>query len=769
MANGVNIKMGVSGIAQFKQNMNVAKNSVKTLDEALKLNEKQFKATGDAEEYMKTKSELLKKKIEEQKAIASQAEKALDAMTRNGVDKASKSFQDMQQAMLRAKGAALDAQGELDNVGSAAADVSAEVGDMNGSLQSIGKNVSISNVTDALGKITDTMGEMITKAWEVGKAITREVLGAGSWADDLNTRAAYYEIPQERLQRIEKTASLIDTSVDSILGAKQRMEKTLDAGSSDTADILTQLGLSTAIETDPEEEFWKIGEALMAMGDAYDKEGAAQKLFGKSWRELSPLFQAGREEYEKLNASWNVVPEDQVKALQEMDDQYQVLQKELETVKLTFLGELAPAAKGVMETLTGLVQKFNEYLQTENGQEMMQTLSDAISSMFEDLSNINPDDAIQVLTDIIDKIKEGLKWISENSGKVKIAVLTFIGAWATMKTAEGVTTALQLINGLRGLAGGGGTATAAAAAGKAAGTSYATSFSSAFVASAPVLAGVLGLTAAGYTGAKMIEANLKDENLNQIYGHDGEGGLIDNLTPAMTEAIAKYWDIYKNESLTGTETAFAARDTLQQLLQEAGYHNDEQGVGLIENVFENMLKGTDPDGLSAKLATAIASVGIPKIVSMVYEAQSKAQGYTSAQRAAAEEWWDTYRANPDGDNINAAYDKFQQAFEGNEDLFTKLDAMIDQYMQDNNGLNDSAWRNIEDLPSWMFANPQGSGGNSELPAALNNLGGLPGDISKAVITGMDGIRLYIDGQAAGRIIGPWMRQDMADLVLEMTQ
>ena len=42
-------------------------------------------------------------------------------------------------------------------------------------------------------------------------------------------------------------------------------------------------------------------------------------------------------------------------------------------------------------------------------------------------------------------------------------------------------------------------------------------------------------------------------------------------------------------------------------------------------------------------------------------------------------------------------------------------------------------------------------------------------ISKAVITGMDGIRLYIDGQAAGRIIGPWMRQDMADLVLEMTQ
>ena len=41
MASGVNVKMGVSGVAQFKQSINQAKQSVKTLDAQIALSEKQ--------------------------------------------------------------------------------------------------------------------------------------------------------------------------------------------------------------------------------------------------------------------------------------------------------------------------------------------------------------------------------------------------------------------------------------------------------------------------------------------------------------------------------------------------------------------------------------------------------------------------------------------------------------------------------------------------------------------------------------------------------
>ena len=104
MASGVNVKMGVTGIADFKRDINTAKESLKTLDEQLKLCEKQFKATGDKEAYMREKSELLKVKLEEQKAIVEEAEAALKTMSDNGVSKASRAFQGMQRQLLSAKG-----------------------------------------------------------------------------------------------------------------------------------------------------------------------------------------------------------------------------------------------------------------------------------------------------------------------------------------------------------------------------------------------------------------------------------------------------------------------------------------------------------------------------------------------------------------------------------------------------------------------------------------------------------------------------------------
>ena len=52
MASGVNVKMGISGVAQFKQGMKESQAAVKNLDQQLKLNEQQLKLNGDAETYL---------------------------------------------------------------------------------------------------------------------------------------------------------------------------------------------------------------------------------------------------------------------------------------------------------------------------------------------------------------------------------------------------------------------------------------------------------------------------------------------------------------------------------------------------------------------------------------------------------------------------------------------------------------------------------------------------------------------------------------------
>ena len=338
---GVNIKMAVSGVAQFKQNINQAKQSLKTLDEQLKLNEKEFKANGDAQAYMEKKSEILKVKLEEQKAVLANAEKALDDMSKRGVDKASKAFQDMQRQVLQARGNLLDTQEALDNVAESGDAASDSVSEMNSQLANVGKQVSVENVVNGLDRITGGMEKAAKKAVDLGKKIMTQVLGVGTWADDINTRAAVLGVSPEELQRMEKTATLIDTPVETIIAARKKLAKELEGGNKNDMGAWAALGIDPTKSKDAEDLMWQTGQALMNLGDSTKQEYYAQELLGRSWGELVPLFKAGREEYEKTNKSWNVMSEEQLKQLNEMDDEYQKLQIAVQDLKREALSNLA--------------------------------------------------------------------------------------------------------------------------------------------------------------------------------------------------------------------------------------------------------------------------------------------------------------------------------------------------------------------------------------------------------------------------------------------
>ena len=456
MASGVNVKMGVSGVAKFKQDMNQAKSAVKTLDAQLSLTEKQFKQTGDAESYVAEKTELLKAKMEAQKRVIANAEQALQAMTEKGVDRASKAYQDMYQQMINAKGALIDTETALGNIGTAAEEAESGVSDMNESLKGIDKKLSYDMVLDGLSTITSGIEKVISKAWELGAALVRNTLGAGAWADELKTTAAQYGISTDELQQMRKTEKIIDTSTDAILSAKKKMRQVIGAGGNDTMDALEALGLGTTVETDPEEQFWKIGEAIMNLGDEYQRETAAQKLFGRSWRELIPLFQAGREEYDKVNNSWSVLEDDQLDGLAKMDDQYQTMQREWETFKNELLSAFSGPLTDGMETITNLFKELNAYLDTPEGQAMLKQIGDTVSGLISDLTNINPSDVIGTLRDIINGVVDGLKWIDEHKDDVKTAIELIAGAFVTMKVAMLGINIAKVVNGAKSLLGGGG-------------------------------------------------------------------------------------------------------------------------------------------------------------------------------------------------------------------------------------------------------------------------------------------------------------------------
>lgn len=329
---GVNVKIGVTGVSQFKQDISAIKQSISTMNADLALIEKQFQATGDAETYMAAATEVLKGKLEAQKSVLESAQSALDAMKKNGIDPASKAFQEMQREVLNARGDILDTQTQLDNAGK-----SAETLDEN--LKGIGKGVAWENVTSGIKEITTHLETAAKKAVSLGKKIIESAKGSTGWADDVLKEATKYGTDAETIQRMQNVADLIDVEADRILKARQKLMTGVGKGTKAVDDTLERLGIEYG--GDAEETFWEIGEALMKIGDEAEQNAAANALFGQSWKDLVPLFTAGREEYERLMEDQNVLSNEQVENLGKADDAFVKMEQEIQRLKNEFWAENA--------------------------------------------------------------------------------------------------------------------------------------------------------------------------------------------------------------------------------------------------------------------------------------------------------------------------------------------------------------------------------------------------------------------------------------------
>lgn len=663
-ASGVNVKMGVSGLNQFKSDIRTAKESIKTLDDALGLAEKSFKATGDSETYMQDKADLLQQKLEEQKTIVANCEAALKSMAENGVDKSSHAYQSMQQELIRVSGDILDTSGKLSDVTGAATDVESSAKNMNGELKKIGDGISWQNVTDGLGSITDGIGKVINKAWQMGEAIVTATLGAGKWADQLKTTAAQYGIDTTTLQQMQKAAALIDTDVDTILSAQDKLKKNREGGSKEFMGALAYLGIDPNGKNDLD-LFWEAGEAIAKLGNDEDKVSYAQQLFGKSWRELIPLFQTGREEYEKTRDSMSYVTEEQINSLGEMDDQYQKMQGEFETFKMELLSTFSGPLTEGMKTITGLFEQLNEYLQSEEGQAMVTQLGETISTLITDLTQIDPEQVIGGLKSVIDGITGALQWVNDHHQDVVNAMKAIVAGWAALKLTGGALEIAKLVSGITGLAGS--TAASAATAGAVAGASWAGAFASAAMKASPFLAFLYTLLNPSDTGDKIGNNDLIDENGN------------------LTEETKLY-----------------------------GFSTDENGnlvqTGPIDSKYTNW------DEANQKLLEQNLNNGWRELT------QAEEDGAVS-------------RANARRSSVND-FNALKESVEQMEEVAGELSG------SDNGTVNQ----------------------NSELTAAVNGMNGLPGDVSAAVVQGMNGMGVYLDGELVGTIMLPYVGAGLAGLV-----
>lgn len=484
MARDIKTRFVLEGEQKFKSAMKDSANAIKVLNSEEKLAKAQFQQTGDAQKYAAQQAEILKQKIEEQKAAVAAAEEAIRQLSENGVAENSRQMQQWKIKLNDAQTALTRMETDLQNLGAESSEAASETDNLGESLQSLDKKASLEAVLNSVNRLSDGLGTALTKVKDLAAGLVSELREAASWADDLATTALVYGMDTETLQRMQFAAQLVDTDVETIIKSRQKLEQAMKAarpnlGSEDFEKQKTsvneyekafaQLGVEImryGQYRNWEDVFWEAGDALMHMTDGLDdvakanaevvRDTTAQQLFGKSWRELIPLFTAGREGYQEALDSAAVVSEEDVGKLTALDDEIQKLKNQFDTLEKTVLAQLAPALTDLATALSGVLSEMNEYLQTEEGQAMLQGLSEAVRGLFSDLTNTDFSTVLGTVKDALGKVTEGLGWIKENGAAVTGAVKAIVGAWMALKVTSGMTTVLQLISGMKGLGLGGG-------------------------------------------------------------------------------------------------------------------------------------------------------------------------------------------------------------------------------------------------------------------------------------------------------------------------
>ena len=461
----VSVKMGVD-LGSFKSGIQEGQNILKGLNAEMKATEAEFKATGNAEKALEQKTKTLNSQLQVQKGIADQAKAALEAMDKAGIEPTDKAYQQMYATMMNATAGMNEAQAALNGLGASASSAAGQADQLTQSVNGIGKKISLDQVLTGVNAITTGLENAAKKAISLGEEIWNAVMSAAQWADDTATQAQMYGIDIDTFQRMQKlVVNGMDTTVDAVLKAQKKLKKNIGDENKGAMEAMEQLGISLTTvygqgkngpveqAKDSLELFWEAGQKIMQMSDEYDKEDLAQKLFGRGWNELVPLFESYKtvEEYQAALEGVNVNSEKTVTDLVNMSDKVGELRGNLDTLSREVLGSLAPALTKVADSLNNVLQSVLDYLNTPEGQAMLQSLGDTVSSLFEDLTTVDPNSVLETLKSAFDSIKNGLTWIKDNKQTI-IDALKAIGiAFGALKLSEMAINVWKFVDGARTL------------------------------------------------------------------------------------------------------------------------------------------------------------------------------------------------------------------------------------------------------------------------------------------------------------------------------
>ena len=819
----------LEGEKQYNAAIKEAKRNLQTLKSELEAETAELGKNATEQQKAEAKTKSLKAQIKEQEKIV----KTL----RDALKEAKEKYSDNSDVVAKWEIKLNNARATLGNMKSnlegvdsglktmstdaAAATVATKsVADALGSISSAGQSVSDA-IEGIFTGLIDTAADAVGELWEL---ISQTAARANNWTD----LASYYGSTAVEMQKWGNSIKAAGGDFDKFLGIVNKLafggkeKKITELIGVNKENYEDDIKYTMAVLDELQQKKEKLGQgwydSTMSelfgarksadvswfLSNMYGHEGATGDwIYG--WRDGAARFNGDQTGYGMST-----------KELATMNDVWVKINEiatKWEALKESFAAGFGVAALDLMVNVSGTLDGIADYMNAtddagreaalkkirENVEQFFAKLGEIIRESIHILHDVgmelseSDDPLTAAIGDILVKLSEALQWMVDNQDAVKKAFEAIFGLWLLAKLVAVAGSlasilkqieAIKAFKGLSATASGGSPSTSGTGTGTGGGSATSTGVKLGGLAGSGTTFSMMGgaatfvpiaaLAAAGAAGAAMVNANLNDSQLNQIYGgQNGENNMLETMSEESWRKAWAYWTLYSDADKTGSEEAMEAREELVQALEENGFELSEQAASLLEKVFENYLQETDPDGLVDRIEQkypGFFTKGGPFTADYDEEIMNPEPEFSEHEKLnAIQDWWDAWRnamnEEDSWEEAEAAYDYMEKVL---GDGMGEVMAAIHEHLKEVEDQN-----HLEDLPAeWWITTSNWSGQGRKNPdengLSVEDLSGfmaLPDGMESAtergVKKGISGLRLEIDGQAAGRILAPYVSMEIA--------
>lgn len=267
---------------------------------------------------------------------------------------------------------------------------------------------------------------------QVGSSAVETAKDVGLYADDMNTLATQTGINTETLQELKYMEDIVDVSLETVTSSMARNIRSMSKakeGNKTYAGVYKKLGVAITDTNgklrDSEAVYWEVVDALGSVKNETERDADAMAIFGKSAQDLNPLIAQGidgiNEFKREAKETGAVLDQETLDSMNSVNDAFDRLTQQSAAFKRKLGVELAPS---VLSAATDIGEAIQE----------------------------NKDQLIDLAHDGIDVVTTGLSWIIEHAQGVVAGITAIAGAYATLKAASNISSAVSGISALASFA-----------------------------------------------------------------------------------------------------------------------------------------------------------------------------------------------------------------------------------------------------------------------------------------------------------------------------